>query len=152
MKKILFIYFKGTGKTRTLACAVAEIIRSDVKKCVLICCSSNSACDEITTRLLNVLPANAIHRLYAKSVKLNTISDIIRPVCNLNDGKLQMPSLEYLYNFRVVVCTLLTAGFIVQTRTINKNFCSDHFSHIFIDEAGCCTQTLSLVPIAGKYY
>lgn len=146
---IITILIKGTGKTRTLVVAVEEIIRSS-NNCILICANSNAACDEITTRLLDVLSANDVHRLYAKSYKLEMISQKIKPICNIKNNKIEMPSLEYLYQFRVIVCTLLTAGFIVRARKTNKNFHADHFSHVIIDEAACCHQTVALTAIAGN--
>lgn len=45
---------KGTGKTRTIVAAIIQIVRSS-NNYVLVCANSNSACDEITERLLRVL-------------------------------------------------------------------------------------------------
>lgn len=138
----------GTGKTRTLVSAIQEIVRSS-NKSVLVCAFSNSACDEISERLLDVLSAEEIHRLYAKTFNTELISPKIWPISNIQDGKIQMPSLKYLQQFRVVVCTMLTAGSIVRARGEEKCFSSTHFSHIIMDEAAYCPETVSLVPIAG---
>lgn len=138
----------GTGKTRTLVGAIEEIIRT-TNKCVLVCANSNSACDELTERLLNVLTPEEIHRMYAKSFDKEKVSSKIQPICNINGEKFQMPSLEYLNQFRVVVCTLITAGSIVRARNKDSSFSSDHFSYIFIDEAASCQETISLIAIAG---
>lgn len=127
-----------------------EIINSNAKKCVLVCANSNSACDELTERLLNVLNKNQLFRLYAKSVQLESISEKILPICNIQNGKLEMPCLEYIYQFRVVICTLLIAGQMTQARKKYNTFQSNHFSHIIIDEAASCQQTVSLCAIAGK--
>lgn len=56
--------FKGTGKTRTLIAAIQEIIRSS-DKYVLVCAASNSACDELCERLLNVLTVNEVQHTLA---------------------------------------------------------------------------------------
>lgn len=75
--------FKGTGKTRTLIAAIQEIIRSS-DKYVLVCAGSNSACDELCKRLLNVLTVNEVHGLYVKSYKMDMISPKIQPVANIS--------------------------------------------------------------------
>lgn len=83
---------------------------------------------------------------------METVSKKIRPISNIKDNKFQMPSLEFLYKFRVVICTLLTAGSIVRCRRISKDkFRSTYFSHVIIDEAACCHETVSLVAIAGQH-
>lgn len=141
----------GTGKTRTIVAAIIDIVRTTEKN-VLVCANSNAACDEITKRLLEVLCYGELHRMYAKSYNKNLISDKIRPVSNLMEGRLEFPSLQYLYQFRVVVCTLLTAGCVTRARGQNRTFSSAHFSHIFIDEAACAHEPVTLIPIAGMNF
>lgn len=34
-------------------------------------------------------------------------------------------------------------------RLVNADFPPDHFSYVFIDESGNCTETETLIPIAG---
>lgn len=147
---MMIFFVKGTGKTKTIVAAIQEIINANNEKCVLVCAQSNTACDEIADRLLSVLNTNQILRLYAKSVSIETISEKIRLICNIQNGKLKMPGLEYIYQFRVVICTLLMAGQIAQARQQYNNFQPNHFSHIIIDEAASCQQTVSLCAIAGK--
>lgn len=147
-----FILFgpPGTGKTRTLVAAIQEIICSS-NGCVLVCSGSNSACNELVERLINVLSVDEVHRLYAQSYKMEKISEKIRPNANIKDGKIKIPSLDYLYKFRVIVCTLQMAGFLSNARQSYPNFRSNHFSHVIIDEAACCQESLALIPIAGQY-
>lgn len=152
-KPIPFLLFgpPGTGKTQTIVSAIEEIVRSSTN-CVLVCAQSNAACDEIAERLLNILKAGEVYRMYAKSYEKQTIGSKIRPSCNLHHGEIQFPSLQYLYQFRVVVCTLLTAGCLVRARDRDKDFDSSHFSHIFIDEAACTHEPVSMIPIAGTFH
>ena len=48
--------------------------------------------------------------------------------------------------YRVMVCTLVTAG-----RLVSASFPPDHFSHIFIDESGQATEPETLIAIAGIF-
>lgn len=140
----------GTGKTRTLVASVAEIVRG-TNDFVLVVAHSNAACDEITIRLIDILSYGEIFRLYARSFDKKKLNAKIRPICNLIDEEFQFPALKHLYNFRVVVTTLLTAGALVRARGEDADFSSSHFSRIFIDEAGCVHEPASMIPIAGLY-
>lgn len=119
-------------------------------KNVLVCANSNAACDELTERLVDLLHVGELFRMYAKSYNRNMLSNKIKPVCNLVEEKFKFPSLAYLYQFRVIVCTLLTAGCISRAR-IDSSFQSGHFSYILIDEAASVPEPTSLIPIAGTY-
>lgn len=149
------IFIKGTGKTRTICAAVEHIVRSTGKN-VLVCTNSNSACDEVAERVLRVLGQSQIFRLYAKSYKKSSLKPELENICNLQNGQFQFPPLEYLYKFRVLVCTLLTAGLLVRANGADEKFNAKHFSHIIIDESACTHESTSLIPIAGtlsiKYY
>lgn len=141
---------KGTGKTRTLVAAIQKIVR-ETRNAVLVCANSNAACDEITKRLLNVLRSDELFRVYAKSYDEKMLSDYIKPISNFKAGKFEFPSIAYLNQFRVVICTLSTAGCIARARDLDPDFDSCHFSHIFIDEAACVLETVSLIAIAGNF-
>lgn len=137
----------GTGKTRTPVAAILEIVRS-TDSCVLVSCNYNAACDEIAERLVDHLTSNEIIRIFAKSHGKDKISPKIRPICNMINGQFKFPAFEFLYKFRVVISTLLTAGSFVRGRSIDKNFNSSHFSHVFIDEAASVHETVTLIPIS----
>lgn len=140
----------GTGKTKTIVAAIAEIVRTS-KNNVLVCAQSNAACDEITNRLVNVLHKGEISRMYAKSWNINAVNSNIRPISNFRNSEFQFPSLNYIYRHRVVVTTLLTAGCFPRLRSSNSaRYDSGHFSHIFIDEAGFVHEPISLIAIAGN--
>lgn len=145
-----FSYKLGTGKTRTLVAAIAEIVRG-TNDFVLVLAHSNAACDEIAIRLLEVLRIDELFRLYAKSFNKDAMNPRIAPISNLHDGEIQFPSLEYLHQFRVVLATLLTAGSLVRSCGADHDFNSKHFSRIIIDEAGCIHEPAVMIPIAGLY-
>lgn len=138
----------GTGKTRTLVAAIIEIVHT-TEDFVLVLAHSNAACDELTMRLASVLKDGELFRLYAKSFNEQTLNDKIKPICNIQNNEFKFPSLEYLYKFRVVVTTILTSGSLVRARDLDRNFKSNHFSRIFIDEAGSIHEPETMIPIAG---
>ena len=140
----------GTGKTKTLVAAINEIVRT-TKKNILVCAHSNSACDEITQRLADVLRPGELFRMFAINHNRKLVHDKIKPFCNLIEENFKFPSLRYLYMFRVVICTLLTAGAITRARR-DQHFNSGHFAYTFIDEAACVPEIIALIPIAGKFF
>lgn len=146
---IFLVFDLGTGKTRTLCAAIEEIVRSTGKS-VLVCANSNSACDEIAARLVDVLHDGEMFRMYGKSYDIRKVSEKIKPICNWMKGEFRFPSLTFLYGFRVLVCTLTTAGCL--TRAIDSSmFNAKHFSHIIIDESASTHETVTLIPIAGEF-
>lgn len=95
--------------------------------------------------------------MYAKSFRSCVTSENIRLISNKiaggKAGEYEFPSLEYLYQFRVVICTLNTAGCIVRARARGQDsdpkFKSGHFSHVIIDEAASVQMPVALISIAG---
>lgn len=139
----------GTGKTKTIVAAIAEIIKT-TKKHVLVCSMSNVACDEIMKRLLKILEREEVFRMYAKTHKPELVHPSIMAACNLRNGKFSFPCLQFLYGFRVLVCTIYTAGVICRARDVDPYFDASHFSYTFIDEAAFVHETTTLSAIAGK--
>lgn len=136
--------FEGTGKTKTIVAAIEKIVRTTSKN-VLVCAQSNAACNEIAERLTKVLTSKQMFRMFSMSYDLDQISSTIEPFCNLFDGELKYPSLEYLYQFRVLICTLSTSGCFVRARNHDRR----HFGYVFIDESASAHETMTLIPIAG---
>lgn len=66
------------------------------------------------------------------------------------NGQFRIPCLKYLYAFRIVICTLLTAGCLSRARE-DPEFDPSHFSHIIIDECASTNETTTLIPIAGIF-
>lgn len=132
-----------------MVAAILELILFSTNKCVLVCSQSNSACDDIAKKLMVHLDQKQILRMYAKSCK--TVDPTLAPISNFKNGKLELPCLKQLYSYRVIVCTISTAGSITRSRRLDKNFNSKFFSHVFIDEAAFITEILTIVAIAGLY-
>lgn len=131
--------------------AIEEILLNNRKRShVLVCSSSNAACDEIFERLLPIFNSNDILRLYASSYDRKKLKDHYIGFCNYNDEtrSFDMPELKYLYGFGVIICTLSVAGNLVRAND-HPLFRPDHFSHVIIDESASTHETLTMVPIAG---
>lgn len=131
--------------------AIHQIVQFTQKK-VLVCAMSNSACDEIAERLLDLVVSDAIFRLYATSYAVNKISPAIKLACNMKSatGKLYKPSTASLYNHRVVICTLSTASSLAMMSADSSTFDAEHFQYVFIDECASTPEPMALIPIAGK--
>lgn len=140
----------GTGKTHTLTATVEEILLSSPSNHVLVYANTNTACDEITTRLLKVLPAGDIFRMYAHSYDRSKISKEIAEICNWIENKYCFPPLVTLYSFRVIICTMTVSAYLKDSGDIL--FRPNHFSHIIIDECANSHESMSLVPIAGRIF
>lgn len=61
---------------------------------------------------------------------------------------IQIPSLEYTYQFRVVVTTLFTSSYFMQLRG-NPKFDVNHFGYLFIDESACVQEAVTIIPIVA---
>lgn len=138
----------GTGKTRTLVAAINEILHTSTRD-ILICAQSDSACDEIAQRLVDIIQPGVLFRMYAKSYR-GLIPDKIKPYSNLVGEEFMFPSINYIYRYRVVICTLLTAGCITRSR-IDNNFQSAYFEYTIIDDATCAPEIVTMIPIAGMH-
>lgn len=131
--------------------AIVEIILFSTDKCVLVCSQSNSACDDIAKKLLVHLNKKQIFRMYATSYNVDKLDPTLSDISNYVDGQFQYPCLKYLYGFRVVVCTIATAGCITRSRGMDPDFNPKFFSHTFIDEAAFVNEISTMVPISGWY-
>lgn len=138
-----FILFgpPGTGKTATLVEAICQIRKQYKTKNILVCTSSNAAADEITKRLLAVLPCKDVFRMYAPSKNWTSLDKTINPASNFIDNSVLFPQREIFILKKIVITTLVTC-----IRLVALNLQKDHFSYMFIDEASQCVELESLIP------
>lgn len=87
--------------------------------------------------------------MYALSYNTKNIPKEILRYSNLIKRKIVIPSWKHLHTYRVVVCTLATAGNLARGFE-DKFFDCHHFSYVIIDEAACTHETMTILPIAGK--
>lgn len=137
---------QGTGKTRTLVASIEQIVLLTSKH-VLVCAQSNTACDEIAERLTTVLGEEELFRLYAKTFDVCKLNPLLAPYSNWTGTEFHYPSLQFLLKFRVLVCTLCTAGTLTRAGISAK-----HFSYVFIDESVSAFETMTMIPIAGTVF
>lgn len=95
----------GTGKTKTLIEAVLQIIHNNnPDEYILICATSNSACNEVAKRLLQSdAGKDKVFRIFSKSVAFNMAgipSDVLA-ASNLQKGEHYYPSLQVIYQYKV---------------------------------------------------
>ncbi|XP_016078888.1 PREDICTED: putative helicase MOV-10 isoform X1 [Miniopterus natalensis] len=135
----------GTGKTVTLVEAIKQVVKHLPKARILACAPSNSGADLLCQRLQTHLPSS-IYRLLAPSRDIRMVPEDIKPCCNWDTikGEYVFPAKKKLQEYPVLITTLITAS-----RLVSAQFPIDHFTHVFIDEAGHCMEPESLVAIAG---
>ncbi|KAG9120974.1 hypothetical protein FRC07_003275, partial [Ceratobasidium sp. 392] len=139
-----FIIFgpPGTGKTTALVEAIHQIVLSNPKHRVLVCAPSNTATDLITTRLSKMHSPSELLRLNAPARFYDTLPVDLRRYSVIDDGKkFKSPPKNELEKFRMVLSTCYYAS-IPQALGI-KN----HFTHIFVDEAGHATEPEVMVAV-----
>ena len=152
----------GTGKTRTIAEAIKELITLQLTNRtadyrILLCTHSNSAADHYIKNYLHpFLTSSGIPRTRFKPLRIcwenrfiNTVSDKVLQYCllDLDTGKFAIPSKEVLKSHRVVVTTLVTAASLAKL-DLPPGF----FTHIFIDEAAQAMEVETIIPLclAGR--
>uniref|UniRef100_A0A8C2A906 RNA helicase n=1 Tax=Cyprinus carpio TaxID=7962 RepID=A0A8C2A906_CYPCA len=138
----------GTGKTVTIVEAIKQVEKNIPGACILACAPSNSAADQLCEKLITSqhVDARKIYRLYASSRDPKDIPKVLK-VCNISNLEGEMivfPCKEDLMCYKILVSTLVTAG-----RLVTGGFPVDHFSHIFVDEAGHAIESETIISVAG---
>eukprot|EP00112_Aurelia_sp_Birch-Aquarium-sp1_P002862 Seg1318.2 transcript_id=Seg1318.2/GoldUCD/mRNA.D3Y31 product="putative helicase MOV-10" protein_id=Seg1318.2/GoldUCD/D3Y31 len=141
----------GTGKTVTCVEAMKQVLKVLPKSRILACAPSNYAADLILHRLLHPhpIPKNEFFRLNAQSRSVKTLPKEykIEGFCKIVDGeRFEIPSWEELENYRVIICTMTTAG-----RMVCMGAPREHFTHIFMDECGQAMEPETYIPLAGLF-
>ena len=76
------------------------------------------------------MPKSQIIRFYARSRLARQVPEEMKSISRFHASH-EDDSLEALKQYRIIVVTLVSAG-----KLASLGFPSDHFSHLFIDEAG----------------
>ncbi|XP_037955771.1 uncharacterized protein LOC119685538 [Teleopsis dalmanni] len=144
----------GTGKTTLLVEAILQLVLKTSDTKILITAGSNSACDEIASRLLKVIStveqSHLLIRIYSKSNedKRYELDDSLLDYSNMYKFHFY-PDIASLHQFRIIICTLTIAGKL-STGGFGKNSKGNGvFTHVFIDEAATSTEPETLVGIVG---
>ncbi|KAI9236727.1 MAG: hypothetical protein BYD32DRAFT_11800 [Podila humilis] len=151
----------GTGKTKTLAETALQILINDTQCHILITAPSNSACDTLISRLIPFLGTQYLFRLNHPSRTFAEVPTAIMPYC-YGELHFDLPPLDELLKFRIVVCTCVDAGLLISAGASNqslheylphKGFTSEdeplrsHWTHLLIDEAGQAIEPETDIPL-----
>ncbi|QRV83269.1 hypothetical protein RhiJN_11285 [Ceratobasidium sp. AG-Ba] len=131
----------GTGKTTALVEAIHQVLVTKPKSRVLVCAPSNSATDIIAMRLCKMHNPNELLRLNAPARVVDSLPPDLRRYSIVEDKKFKSPPKHELVKFRVVVSTCYYASI---PRALGIE---NHFTHIFVDEAGHATEPEVMVAV-----
>ncbi|KAF7297231.1 hypothetical protein MIND_00956200 [Mycena indigotica] len=158
----------GTGKTRTIVEAVLKIIHVHPESCILLCAPSNPATDTLVMRLRSKLMPHQMLRLNDPNRTFAEVPMSINQYCYIEDDRFSIPPWESLLQYRVIVCSCLDAGILVDAHCTNnilarlevdmmrllhpgrlrKEPIAPHFTHLLIDEAAQAAEPELLIPIS----
>ncbi|KAL9921358.1 mov10 RISC complex RNA helicase isoform 1-T2 [Glossina fuscipes fuscipes] len=144
----------GTGKTTTVVETILQLYVRRLSTRILVTSSSNSACDTIASGICkninrNILyrnQSNLLLRLFSGSALANGVNAIDPEVLkrsNCKGGSHYYPAIEDIRMYSIIVTTLCLVGKLVSGGIGAGGF----FTHIFIDEAGACSEPEALVGI-----
>lgn len=130
---------------------IEEISLLPGNKSVMVCAGSNSACDKITERLVDVIHSDKLFRMYAKSYNYNKIKKRIEPVSNWRAGEFIYSSFRFFYASRISICTLSVSDYLTRAHdSENSQFDFGNFPHIIIDESASTHEPVTMIPITGN--
>lgn len=149
----------GTGKTSTLVELVLQTINETTGSHILVCTPSNSAANLILQKLKsNILKADVIRIIGHQVYESENIPPEIIHYCGTVDismdrteGKemtVQENGMKMncqkndLVEFRIIVVTIGSVGSFMQ-----MDFPAQHFTHLFVDEAGQCLESEIIIPM-----
>lgn len=148
---VLIIGPFGTGKTFTLAQAV-KMLLEDPSSRVLVCTHSNSAADIYIREYLHPYvaeghPEATPLRIYYRHRWVATVHPTVQQYCLVssagNNRTFNMPALEDIMKYRVIVTTLSTSRYLVQLG-LEKGF----FTHVLVDEAAQAMECEAIMPLS----
>lgn len=136
----------GTGKTTVLCAAIEAVLRSSPKHRVFACAPSNSAADLFIERLGGKLDETQLFRLNATYRDARTASAKVLKYSSRRDdlGHFTLIPRDDLLKYRVVVSTCISGAWL---RGLGCE--PGDFTHVFIDEAGHCTEPESMATLGG---
>ncbi|XP_033647604.1 putative helicase MOV-10 [Asterias rubens] len=141
----------GTGKTVTIVEAIKQVYNALSECHILACAPSNSATDLIAKRLLTggtPIDKNNLLRMNATSRDWRTVDETLKDkeCCNYDKmtNETYFSSKEDIMKKRVITTTLCTAG-----RLASADFPKDHFTHVFIDEAGHAVEPEAIIALSN---
>ncbi|KAG0329563.1 hypothetical protein BG000_012070 [Podila horticola] len=150
----------GTCKTKTLAETALQVLINDTQCHILITAPSNSACDTLISRLIPFLGTQYLFRLNHPSRTFAEVPTAIMPYC-YGELHFDLPPLDDLLKYRIVVCTCVDAGLLISAGASNQSLreyiphkgttddepLRSHWTHLLIDEAGQAIEPETDIPL-----
>lgn len=103
----------------------------------------------MTYHLTRILQAGELYRFYATSSKVLKSKPHVLDVSNFTGTTVSYPPLNTLYKYRVVICTLESAGFLTRAR-IDRDWNGQNFKYVIIDDSSSVPETMTFISIAGS--
>ena len=134
----------GTGKTVSIVAAILavyELSRVNKVRCkILVACPTNAAADLIVERIDDVISTwdsgkPSMQRIHALNRQVEHTSQEVRKHSDISNDNFSFPEKSTINNLSIVVCTLASAA-----RMYSRGIATDHFTHVFVDEAGQVTE------------
>lgn len=143
----------GTGKTTTIVECIIQLLNKDKNNRILVTAQSNSACDEITMRLKNILYTGfdqkpLVLRIYSQTYRdrIERVDDDFYEISNVCHSAHFYPPVEVLKTYRVIISTPFLVGMYH-----NSGLNNGVFSHIFFDENASVSIPEALCSISGVW-
>ncbi|KAJ0038468.1 hypothetical protein Pint_23221 [Pistacia integerrima] len=124
--------------------AVLAIYCSSLKNRILICAPINKTCDVLLTSLMEEIPVSEVFRANAAFREINGVPDDILPLCLYEGECFSCPSVQKLWEFRVIFSTFASCF-----RLRYAGVTAGHFSHIFLVDASSATEPETLIALSN---
>lgn len=136
----------GTGKSFCLIETINQIWKYFPERKILVCAQTNSVCDEITGKLLQLLPRQIFFRFYSKNElkKVRGIKKEVLEISNLHNEKENKFTVAEFNSFSIVITTLVASH-----RLCRAGIGAEHFNYILVDESASAPEIAALIPIVG---
>jgi hypothetical protein len=136
---------------------------------ILLVAPSNTAADTLVRRLLKHLNPQELFRLNAPNRTFAEVQGDLMPYCAVQGDQFGLPTFEELMNFKVVCCGCVDGSILVHARATNSELMrsevdliksvhprsrktrqvSLHWTHLVVDEVGCC-PLMSAIPLTCR--
>lgn len=138
----------GTGKTVTVVESILQTLNatgSNFSSRILVCAPSNTAVDVVVERLSPFVNRREMLRLVAYSRDRSTIPESIMEYTHYDESSdtFIMPHSTRIKSYKIVAATIASCG------KLSNHDVIDHFTHVFIDEAGHSIEPEAVACLAS---
>ncbi|MEW5312364.1 MAG: hypothetical protein WDW38_004005 [Sanguina aurantia] len=135
----------GTGKTSVLVEAALQLLAWVPSSRLLLCAPSNSAADQLASRMLAVRPRSELMRVYAYQKCSKAVPPELLEIAPMKNDSFVVP-LPADITRPGLRCVIATCQ--MSMKLTCQGLPSNHFTHVLIDEAGHAVEPLCLAPMA----